>query len=50
MLPRQLALSDLSLSNDRKKLMDKVINDEKDCFTKLKLKIRKFFIWWYNRQ
>jgi hypothetical protein len=52
MLPRETTLSDQTIANNRlnnrKKLMEKVINDEQDCFTKLKLRIRKFFMWLYN--
>lgn len=35
---------------ERIKLLEKILNEDSDCWTKLKIRIRIFFMWWYNRQ
>jgi len=35
---------------DRMKLLDKILKEDRDCWTKLKIRIRIFCMWLYNRQ
>ena len=53
-LQAELKRSDLWLKERKKKerieLRDKIINNEPNCFNKLKLKLRNFCMWLYNKQ
>jgi hypothetical protein len=46
----QEAIQEEQRKQDRIKLMEKILIDEKDCWTKLKIRVRIFCLWLYNKQ
>ena len=46
----QEAIEEERRKQERIKLLEKILKEDRDCWTKLKIRVRIFCLWLYNRQ